>query len=143
MLGMPRCPEPHEHADDDCEELAYGNESINYNQGYMQSLCDAFETQFWPPRFADDEHDYGDEGEADDCMSLREAREAIKTLGTVKLSKPTCICTEEQSKVTSYEFVNFADEVWRICSGLCLGCVKEGRLDLQAKCHKVEHEDRW
>ena len=109
----------------------------------MQVLCQAFRTQLWPPRFIEDEDDSIDVDAVDECFSLMEAYDIIKTLGKVELKKKTCSDTGRKTEVTKEEFTGFAEDVLDICSGLCLSCVKEGKADLMAKCKKSEHEETW
>ena len=116
-LGLNRCRA--------CPLGLYGERSPHHDSRYLNNLCDAFQTTFWPPKFA-----------AND-LNISNSLDAIRCLGSHKIEK-TCV-HHRKTQITAAQHRAFAETVSVGCHGLCLRCVKAGKRDFMSRC--VEHQD--
>lgn len=115
----------------DGETGVYGSESINYDQGYMDSICKSFQVSCWPPDFL---------GTHNWC-SVSDAIDIIRNIGLARPRKLVCEHTigSNKDEVTAEDLKDFTDDVAALCGGICLRCAKEGKLDLTPDCEDGEH----
>ena len=93
---------------------------------YINVLCAAFKTTFWPPSFRPNRY------------STIDAIDSIKAVGPTPI-KATCGHTEQKACVTAADYGVFIKELEKVGCGLCSMCVKEGKRDLVIKCERTEH----
>jgi len=105
-LGMPICHQDCSNRDDD----------------YIEELIQGFEILHWPPIFSDAK------------LSLSEAISTIRGLGTIGRGARNCVHTGGLQELSATDFHSFADDVERMCEGLCLDCAKAGTVNLKSKC---------
>lgn len=126
LLGMPNCY----NCEYDGNSPGYGTKSINYDQGYMDRLCEVFKVSAWPPNLRKL------------YRGVAGTFETIRRIDTVILRLPTCEHTGIKQKITGGDLKNFTDDIAKLCYGMCLQCVKDGNDDFNDKCNDVEHEQK-
>jgi len=99
-----------------------------YDAGYIGGLHTAFGIPVWPPELGVD------------GLSITYALERMRNMGTVHFEESACEHTGEEEEVTTAQVVEFAKGVEDDCQGICLDCVRDGRMHLVNGFGKEEHD---
>ncbi|KAK4891395.1 hypothetical protein LTR27_010049 [Elasticomyces elasticus] len=126
-LGMSECHGPlcSDCGCSDCGEMS-DEEDVkcdNWDAEYADKLCKAFDISYWPPNFR---------GES--ALTISNAVQNIRKLGTAQRKAPTCAHTGSFEEVDVSEFLAVIRRVEKQCEGSCLKCVTDGVLDLSKPC---------
>lgn len=112
-LGTPVCP-------------ASGHCTNTTDPSFIKTVAASLgNTKYWPPQFVGEN-------------SIAKVLGHIKALGTMQLN-PGCVHGYSKISVAASRFVGFAEEVERMCEGLCLSCVQEDKPGLHKQCTIKEH----